>query len=151
MANASGSMGDKISNPFNSEVQKSSFLLSMIRASITVPIIFIWIIVGLYIWIPLLLRRIFAYISSVISSAITRETNLVIQSGVNLEHSLSFFYDGFVLIFHSLGYTGRHLQEQKEVGTIRALDEVWASTFTWFAILLIWAIVYLIGLTIKYA
>jgi hypothetical protein len=133
-----------LENPLRPETPESTFLLTSIRAAITIPILIIWIVVGLYIWIPLLLRRIFVYVGAVITSAITRETENVVLSGINLEHSLSFFYDGFVLIFHSLGLTGRNLGEQHEGGSMRAKEEFFLSTWIWCMVASVWLVIFLI-------
>ncbi|HIF46115.1 MAG TPA: hypothetical protein EYQ73_04870 [Candidatus Poseidoniales archaeon] len=133
-----------LENPLQSNQDQTSFLLTFVRVSITIPIIIIWIIVGLYIWIPLVLRRLIYYVGAIVSSAITRETDNVVLSGVNLEHSLSFFFDGFILIFHSLGLTGRHLGEQKEEGSLRAKEEFMTSTIIWSFIGMIWLLFYII-------
>ena len=141
-----GSLTNDLYTPFNaSNTSSSNFLLNMIRAIITIPIILLWVVIGLYIWLPLLLRRICSYIGAVITSAITRETENVVISGVNLEHSLTFFFDGFVLIFHSLGYTGRHLKEQEDFGSMRAKEEFMTSSVTWIIITLAWVLFYLIS------
>ena len=131
-------------NPLKPEKPESSFLLTFIRAAITIPIVLIWIIVGLYIWIPLVFRRTVSYISAVVASAITRDTDSVVSTGINLEHSVSFFFDGFVLIAHSLGMTGRHLDEQSDRGILRAKEEFLISTIIWIFFAMIWMLVLLI-------
>ena len=131
-------------NPLSPNHVEPSFLLTFIRVTITIPILLIWIVIGLYIWVPLLLRRILAYVSAVVSSAITRDTDHVISTGINLEHSVSFFFDGFVLIFHSLGFTGRHLKEQTDKQNLRAKEEFAISTIIWAAFGSIWMLVLII-------
>jgi hypothetical protein len=124
-------------NPLIEENTEPSFLLATIRTAITIPVVVIWFFAGLYIWIPLVMRRLANYISAVISSAMTRDTDNVVAAGINLEHAISFFFDGFKIIFHSLGYTGRYLGEQQENASIRAKEEFLMSTITWCLILFV--------------
>ena len=133
-----------IPNPLKPEHPESTLFLTLIRAAITIPVVLIWVVIGLYIWIPLLVRRTIAYISAVVASAITRDTDAVVSSGINLEHSLSFFFDGFVLIGHSLGMTGRHLDEQDDRGVVRAKEEFMISTLIWIIFAMVWMIVTLL-------
>jgi len=134
-----------LNNPLKPEQLESTMILTLIRAAITIPIILIWIVVGLYIWIPLLARRILSYIGAIVAAAITRNTDAVVSAGINLEHSTSFFFDGFVLIAHSLGMTGRHLDEQSDKGHLRAKEECLISTGIWALFAIIWLIVVLIN------
>ena len=129
-----------LDNPLKPEIPKSTTILTIIRAAITIPIIAIWIVIGLYIWIPLVLRRTLSYIGAIVASAITRDTDAVVSAGINLEHSTSFFFDGFILIAHSLGMTGRHLSEQNDKGHLRAKEECIISTGIWLIFAIIWMI-----------
>ena len=132
-------------NPLKEDNLEPSLLLAIIRTVITIPVVLIWIFAGLYIWIPLVIRRLGSYISAVISSAMTRDTDNVVAAGINLEHAISFFFDGFKLIFHSLGYTGRHLGEQEEKASIRAKEEFLMSTITWCIVMFVTlAIIYFV-------
>ena len=129
-----------IPNPLKPEHPESTLFLTLIRAAITIPVVLIWVVIGLYIWIPLLVRRTISYISAVVASAITRDTDAVVSSGINLEHSISFFFDGFVLIAQSLGMTGRHLDEQNDRGSVRAKEEFIISTLIWIIFAMVWLI-----------
>jgi len=100
----------------------------------TIPIVLIWAVVGLYIWIPLLLQRIGAYVAAVIISAITRDVTEVNRTAINLEHSVSFYTDGFILIGHSIGFSTRHLPEQRILSKQRALEEMGLATLIWFGL-----------------
>ena len=111
----------------------------LIKATVTVPIILIWFILGFYMWIPLLVRKISLYIAAVITSALTREVEAVKNATINLEHAISFFMDGFRLIIYSLGFTGKGMPTQRVISREEAGIEFAFATFYWMAVLLILA------------
>jgi hypothetical protein len=123
-------------NPLVQEVVSpvGGVTLTVIRMATTIPIVLIWAVVGLYIWIPLLLQRIGAYVAAVIISAITRDVTEVNRTAINLEHSVSFYTDGFILIGHSIGFSTRHLPEQRILSKQRALEEMGLATLIWFGL-----------------
>ena len=119
-------------------------IIVILRTLITLPIFLLWVVVGLYIWIPLLTRRITTYVFAVINSAITRNVLSVENAAINLEHSITFFTDGFILIAYSAGFTGRHLPEQRTLSKRRTVEELGLATIVWVAIWAIFGIVRLV-------
>lgn len=123
--------GTNTKNVLKEETFVESKAALLIKATVTVPILLIWFILGLYMWIPLLCRKISLYIIAVVTSALTREVEAVKGASINLEHAISFFMDGFRLIIYSLGFKGKGMPTQRVISRDEAKLEFMFASIHW--------------------
>jgi hypothetical protein len=110
--------------------------MALIRAIVLVVSLLAWLVIGLAMWIPLLVRATAVFIVAILHAALTNEPST--HAAKLLDKAMSFYMDGFrriVEAFHATGF-----QSDTGPGTIHLprllLETLWALAFWSFTVVL---------------
>lgn len=115
----------------------------VIKEIVRVACLIIWLVVGFFLWVPLLIRCILLF-SFTVSLSIMRPKTDVRNSERALAFSMTFFTIGFVKINHTISQTKEFDAEYEEIDAKLLwafFKEIVFAGFTWLALSLVSGII----------
>ena len=125
---------------------RKGFLLTVVVGVIGVIVLAVWSIVGLYLWIPLLIRTSIAYSAAVVGSVLSG--NSLVHAERALNEAIVLYIKGFTLIIGSLR---RILTDAINVPTAATVPVSWKRALIEFVMAtLMWALPFVISSQLGY-